>query len=569
MSRISLKARLAFVGLLTVALGSPGHADVKATYAGEGRVSMVVEVADDGSTRIEMNSGGRLESGYILIRDGKAYQVDPGAGGPVATSVEAQDYLFQEAVKRGEIIFSSDRTKKKNRAPLSVKAGEDVRVAGFSGTRYALVGSDAPGLVLSDDPRLKPLGNALGYLVTQDGKQGPGDEALAAFGPLLANRGVLSFFGQELGQIGFDTIDPARFVLPANVVTLADVQEDRADIKRPRPEERAAAIIRGAYRNGILYLLDAAGSMQVWDAGAPQGTAYAAPGQVSSFCLTGNTLWAVTLDRKAAVARLWSRDSSPEGGAGGDRPWLKVGEFPQSEKELVLALDCSGVEPVLLSTAHMTMPASGRRVDISGPTLSTGGYVVTQVQGGTLWLGINAGEWGGGLKRIALADGKVEMPADVDPKNLCGGSLNPACDPVTGLAPDPARADCMLATIGLVHMLSHGGVIRVCGQSVSPVYAKPYTLNPDWHWDGNIDREKMSSVAFHSMAADPSRAAAWAVASDGVYRFTSALLPEFFPFPKGRRRAAVDWSHPEFVLISTNMNQRHSLSGRSLILIPR
>ncbi|GAB7550868.1 hypothetical protein NRB_03630 [Novosphingobium sp. 11B] len=167
------------------------------------------------------------------------------------------------------------------------------------------------------------------------------------------------------------------------------------------------------------------------------------------------------------------------------------------------------------------------------------------------------------------ADGKVDEPTDVDPKNLCGGTLNPACDPVTGLAPDPSRSDCMLATVGLVHMLSHGGVVRICGEDVSLAYAKPYTLDPDWHWDGKLDRERTSSVAFQSMRSEAGMATAWAVASDGVYRFGTAPLPQFSPFPKRRLGDAVDRSHPEYILIPTDMNQRHSLSGRSFILVPR
>lgn len=61
----------------------------------------------------------------------------------------------------------------------------------------------------------------------------------------------------------------------------------------------------------------------------------------------------------------------------------------------------------------------------------------------------------------------------------------------------------------------------------------------------------------------------WAVAADGVYRFTEAPLPEFSPLPKRQVRSPVDWSNPDYILISTDMNRRHFLSGTSWLLVLR
>jgi len=124
----------------------------------------------------------------------------------------------------------------------------------------------------------------------------------------------------------------------------------------------------------------------------------------------------------------------------------------------------------------------------------------------------------------------------------------------TGLAPDPSHPDCMLAAVGLVHMMSHGGVVRICGKDVSLAYAKPYTLNPDWEWDGKLS-DTETSVAFQSMAANAKDEKAFAVAGDGIYTFTQAPLPEFKAFSM-RQTGAVDWSHHDYVLIITHMNQR-------------
>lgn len=105
MKRISLKARLGLTCGTVAAISSPLHADVTATFAGEGPRRMVV---DHGSARVDMSNGGRLENRYTLIRDGMTYEVSPGPGHPTAISAEAQRYLFDASVRRGEIILSSD-----------------------------------------------------------------------------------------------------------------------------------------------------------------------------------------------------------------------------------------------------------------------------------------------------------------------------------------------------------------------------------------------------------------------------------------------------------------------------
>lgn len=53
-----------------------------------------------------------------------------------------------------------------------------------------------------------------------------------------------------------------------------------------------------------------------------------------------------------------------------------------------------------------------------------------------VFVGYNAGEFGGGLQRIDRTTGIVSNIDDID-GDLCGGNLNPACDPVNGLATIP------------------------------------------------------------------------------------------------------------------------------------
>jgi hypothetical protein len=118
-------------------------------------------------------------------------------------------------------------------------------------------------------------------------------------------------------------------------------------------------------------------------------------------------------------------------------------------------------------------------------------------------------------------------------------------------------------------MLPHGSVLRICGEKISLAYSKPYTLDPNWRFDPKNISESNYSVPYFSLGGDGRKV--WAVGSDGIYHFATDKLPAFSAFPRPHRTppSRIDWSNPEFILIRTGMNQRHSLSGGSLILVPR
>lgn len=565
-----LRRTLKNLGLLTLVIfcsssSSPAVADVTAVFASHRDWQIVIEVAADGSFRITEKSRDDFEEGYTLIRDGRSYEVSPGPGGPVAITAEAADCQFRQRTSRGEIILSGG-DKPPQRKPELVKK-EQVRIAGYTGTRYSLGNGSSESVVVTDAPELKPLGMAIDHLFAQLDSRGH-ESGLAAFRPLIASRGVLSFLGElVLKQVSFEPIAPRRFALPANVTDLADVAEPRSGGQTQNPKQRQPEIVNGAYHNEVLYLLDDSGAMQVWSEAGRTGRPFEAPGSVLSFCLMDESLWTATEDKRGRSVLLWSRQlpsqSRPDGGE-----WLRVGSFTRNGGNEPLVLDCSGIEPILVAGNRTIMPVSGRVVELTGNMSPHPAFVVSHVQDGMLWLGFNSGEWGGGLTQVRLSDGTVDRPSHIDPASPCGGKLNPSCDPVTGLAPDPADPKCMLATIGLVHMMSRGRVVQVCGDNVSVVYAKPYTLDPNWRWAANVDEDNRDSVAFHSLPTARTGGRAFAVASDGVYQFAGSMEPNFAPFLR-RRIGAIDWSDADYVLVRTQMNQRHSLSGGSYLLIPR
>jgi hypothetical protein len=128
----------------------------------------------------------------------------------------------------------------------------------------------------------------------------------------------------------------------------------------------------------------------------------------------------------------------------------------------------------------------------------------------------------------------------------------------------------LLAATGLEHMMSRdGSVVRVCDRKISLVYSKPYMIQTGWTFDpAKVEPDRLT-IPFHSLVGKG--AAAWAVGLDGVYHFGGDILPDFTAFPRAQRfpTSGVDWSNLGFVLIATDMNRRHSVSGDSLILVPR
>lgn len=538
--------------------GSSAPAQIKATYSGPNRQSsLVVEISDDGAMRFTRGDGS-----YVLILNGRAYDVRAGPGGPTVITAEAIAHQAREDVREGRVIFSAAEGSEK-KGPVRYVPHKNVKIGGHDGVQYIAPGTQRTTLTLTEEATLLPLGRAFAtyFRLIEDMSAEP-DVVQDNLPDLLATHGLLGFWNLELATVTFGPIDRSRFAIPATPLTLADVAagtEDAPHVNATR-EEWHPSIIHAVYRNNTLLTLLDNGQMQVWPERAKAGLQFDTPGRARAFCKLGDALYLVTGGGKGKNVSLWSRTSSA---------WSREGQFEESEKSPFLALDCSGSEPVLLTANALRLPRSGQIIDIMPEALAPGGFFTTLQHGGFLYVGANSGEWGGGLRRFPLSGGSGEAIDGSDPQKLCGGTLNMACDPVTGLAPDPARPDCILAATGLVHMMSNGSVVRICNAKISLAYAKPYTVELDWHFDPKTPPKSLSSVPFYALASDAS--GAWAVGSDGIYRFTSNALPSFNAFPRIYRFPAsgIDWSNPEFVLISTGMNQRHSLSGSSLIIVPR
>jgi len=265
-----------------------------------------------------------------------------------------------------------------------------------------------------------------------------------------------------------------------------------------------------------------------------------------------------TLDTREVVLSVWKKDRFED-----------LAKFSSSEQDYPIALVNSAHSPVILSLASIRSLSADKhewyKIKLKGKL--RGGYqetAGTPLAGDSVYLGFNNGEWGGGLQRVELRTGVVTNVERRDTKELCAGPLNSACDPVTSVIPDPRNKDCILAAVGLVHMFSHGRILRVCGKDASLIFEKTHIL------DGLNGHELKVTEAFFglTLAAD---GGFWAITSETLYHFgADGTEKEEYELPELKPVSGIYLSRelPGVIVVRTDANWAVSVSGYTPILIP-
>jgi len=287
---------------------------------------------------------------------------------------------------------------------------------------------------------------------------------------------------------------------------------------------------------------------------------------VTALATTGKTIFALiapVFDGRADHQPAGQfRLSSYSRGGWSDSSWQR---YAIDERPLALALDSS--RPVILGPKNLYLGQS-RGDPLAVRSLSQAiepwGQFVTAVTGDdTMYVGINRGEWGGGLLRIRLSTGLVTAVDKRQDTDLCSGPMNSQCDPVTGLVPDLKRPGCVFASVGLSHMMWHGRVLRVCGDRVETVFEAE--LMPV----GERIRRIFSS---HARSFPPETEPVFALApvADGFWAVTPRALYHWrqgtvdrtpFPSLKQVQGLAISKAVPGLVISTTDANAAVSLSG--------
>ena len=344
----------------------------------------------------------------------------------------------------------------------------------------------------------------------------------------------------------------------APLATGAAFSEGAAPPEEARPNT-THAISRAVFAEGRLWLLQDDGSLVSLapkDAGAQPATA---PGRILEICKAAGRLTGLIQGKGK-----WSLQTRREEG------WSELASVP-SEGDTFAGLDCRDDDgPVTVLTNRRLVELKGghtRSVKLRQPL--QGPLVMGTIFGTpeALWIGFNAGEWGGGLRRIGRDDGAVREVEKNNSGDICGGPLNSACDPVNGIIAAPWNRACVVAAIGLVHMLAHGRIVEVCGNDVRRLYFKPLKDQPPRN--ELDDGEPANTVAFFGLGQKGD--IWWAIGMDGLYRFDGTNRPELRPLPKFENKGGyrVSFEIPDLALVLTDVNQRRSLSGAVPIMAVR
>ena len=228
--------------------------------------------------------------------------------------------------------------------------------------------------------------------------------------------------------------------LPAADASIAPISAEQVstptEVHKCNEGEPVVSGIRQALGFGdLLWIVTADGGLRSVDLAAARIESPLAGTHVTAIHRSkGGALWIATTD---AAHRLTVRERK------GGSIWVPILQTTTSDQDAWLA-ELEGA-PVVVTTSALFRLQSGvlRRVGLSekldaclGPRPSTA------VAGRSLYLGVDRGEWGGGVRRIGLDDGAVTSITKKDTPGLCVGPLDPACDPVTAVTfdiPSPER----------------------------------------------------------------------------------------------------------------------------------
>jgi hypothetical protein len=344
-------------------------------------------------------------------------------------------------------------------------------------------------------------------------------------------------------------------LLLLGIVTLMSTRAFALEPERPGQQ---AFLTDAVFAQGRVWLLSDAGTLSSVTEGQAERVAEALPEKTSRLCVRDGRPMVVTLSSDGAAWTLRQRT---------DSAWMVVATIP-SEGDGLLAIACDSSEVTLLSTRRLIgfTGKAERAVALSGK-LNQGR--VTSLYGASdqVFVGINAGEWGGGLRRIDRWSGKIAVVEQNATGELCGGPLNTECDPVNGIAADPWKPDCIAVAVGLVHFFPSGRLVEVCSDKVELLY-EPSIRDDRFPLQSRND-ERYNKVAFFGLARQGSDL--WAAGIDGIHVISASGASRTIPLPdfKDFDGVRISFDVPQIVLVLTSINQRLSVSGAVPILVPR
>lgn len=328
----------------------------------------------------------------------------------------------------------------------------------------------------------------------------------------------------------------------------------------PLPVEDQQDVRTIAFDGRDLWILTLAGRLWRANEASEQVVEVPLPGPVVGLCGAGGQITAVS---EAGDHQTWLLYRLAKGA----REPLQVDKSPH---EHFAGLACDQSASILVSSERLLLSEQEktRSIALQGDIPLRGQNSVLATRQ-AVWVGSNIGEFGGGLRRIDRETGKVEVISRNLTGAICGSPLDTDCDAVTAVAQKASKPDCVLATIGLVHMSSHGRLIEVCGRDPRRVMLHPCPEQAKQQRQLLGDDEPACSAAMFGLAQKGRRLVVVTnlglmdVAANGSH--VVEPLPRFETYGPFR----LSFQDPDFVLAMTGANGRYSLSGQTPLITTR
>jgi len=583
--------------LLLALLPAAAAGGTRATFIDEMGFRQTIVIADNGDLDVELRARGRL-----IVRDGRAYIVEERLTGPLVTPLDELEAAAREPrpaplPRSPEVQAAMDAAMEDLEAAVDDMSVPDegpavptasrprpsrpalvrrdgIEVNGRTGRGYYLPANDFQGevafAVISDDPALAAIGAAFRQgleaekiiqRLTWEGPSPPPEtdaESLA----ILASGTPIQYYDTRLRDVERAAIP--SIPLPAEPESGAALRTrlaaEAADDNAPPAPERMAS--RAIFAGGRLYLVAGNRRLLSLAEGESSLTSHDLGEPVLDACVQGGEPLVLTGATQGATA--WTLRRLRAGQWQAERTIARENDEP-------VALACSAEGAFLLTSGRFLdlTQARAKILQLRGGLIQALVTAAVHVTPQAVFVGLNAGEWGGGLRRIDRRSGQIETIERNATAELCDGPLNTACDPVQGLAPIPWRPNCVAAAIGLIHMLAHGRLTAVCPDRVEQLYAATEGELEDPERAREAARGGYGSIAFFGIAATGDDLLA--VGHNGLHRLAADGSATHVPLPRFTRvdDLLVSFALPDVVLVVTGINGRASMSGAVPIMAIR
>jgi len=318
-------------------------------------------------------------------------------------------------------------------------------------------------------------------------------------------------------------------------------------------------IVQGVYAEDRAWLLSDAGTIRTLDLSTHRLASESLPNPTSNICNLDGRIVAITSSRPKPTE--WTIYRRLQGA------WDQGDKIPSNGDRLVGLICESHTVSVLTDQRLLTVGAAAKNtINLTGTVGYGRAYFLADGQ--FIYVGYNAGEFGGGLQKIEEATGKIINIDTGTMDSLCGGGLSMKCDAVNGLISSPFHSNCIIAAVGVAHFIPTGRLVEVCGTKVTIIYSKA----TDAKWLGKPDKNDgglHAEIPF--IGVERQQDSILGVGTDGIYLLQSSGSVTFTPMPKFRNWGGLKLNSdlPRVLLVMSSDNQHHAMGGNLPMLISR